>query len=281
MERLPTWVTLFGLSMVMIGASIDQFPTRGGRENFFLATAIISLILSFFFIVANLVDKLGNAVVGNVIENALSSLVVSLWIISISFIQNPRYGAATSIDEDGKEHIIYANLYFFSWLNFIAALYLFGNVLRDNLAYNPKFSQWVLLLATSVVLTATSVAVHDDVCANAEEIICGRLRYALAVGSLGIIFAFIAVISTMMGWINRIMEIGVSCLCCAFYFFGVIFLTTANGPAATLGNMYFSVWGGCFCSFTLLAGAISTNHDEQEIEVQNNTAGNTEVDDQV
>ncbi len=71
MERLPTWVYLFGLSVVIIAAGVDQFPAgqRGGRENYFIATAIISLLFSFFFIVANLVDRLGNIVVGNKIEN--------------------------------------------------------------------------------------------------------------------------------------------------------------------------------------------------------------------
>lgn len=278
MERLPTWVVLFGLSIVIIAAAIDQFPSRGGRENYFLATAIISLLFSFFFIVANLVDRLGNMVVGNAAENAISSIVVALWVVAISFIQNPKYAAATSINDEGQEYIIYANLYFFSWLNFIAAIYLFGNVMRDNFAYNPKFSQWVLLFVASMVLTATAVSVHDDVCEKAEQVICGRLKYAVAVGSLGISFSFISIVCTMMGCMNRILEIGTSTLCSVFFFFGVVFLTTARGPASTLGNMYFSVWGGCFVSFTLLVGAIFPNRGgDQEVE----SSQETELDERI
>lgn len=278
MERLPTWVSLFGLSIVIIVAAVDQFPDRGGKENYFLATAIISLIFSFFFIAANLIDRLGNLVVGNSVENAISSLVVALWVVAIAFIQNPKNGAATGINDQGQEYIIYANLYFFSWLNFIAATYLFGNVMRDNFAYNPKFSQWVLLFAASMVLTATSVAVHEDVCEKADQVICGRLKYATSVGSLGIIFTFIAIVSTMMGWMNRILEIGASVLCCVFYFFGVVFLTTAKGPASTLGNMYFSVWGGCFCSFTLLVGAIFPKSENGQ---ENENTRETELDERI
>lgn len=281
MERLPTWVTLFGLSIVIIGAAVDQYPDRGGRANYCLATAIICLIISIFFITANLVDRLGNMVVGNSIENAISGIVVALWVIAIAFIQSPKYAAATSINEQGQEYIIYANLYFFSWLNFFAALYLFGNVMRDNFAYNPKFSQWVLLLAASVVLTATSVAVHDDVCANAEEAVCGRLKYALAVGSLGIIFSVISIVSTMVGCMNRALEVGSSFLCTAFFFFGVVFLTTAKGPASTLGNMYFSVWGGCASSFALLVGAAFPNRGQTQQEENNNTTQGTEIDEQI
>lgn len=268
MERLPTWVSLLGLSIVIIAAIVDQFPSneRGGRENYSLATACISLIFSFFFITANLIDKLGNMVVGNVIENAISALVVALWVIAITFIQNPKYEAATSINDEGQEVIEYANLYFFSWLNFVAAVYLFGNVIRDNLAYNPKFSQWVLLLAASVVLLSTAVALHDDICAKASETVCGRLKYAVAVGSLGIVFATISILATMCGYMGKVLEIGSSVLCSIFYFFGVVVLTTADGPANSLGNMYFSVWGGTFCSFALLIGVMFPNRGQSEQE---------------
>jgi len=213
-------------------------------------------------------------------NTAISALVVALWVIAITFIQNPKYEAATSINNEGQEVIEYANLYFFSWLNFIAAIYLFGNVIRDNLAYNPKFSQWVLLLASSVVLLSTSVALHDDICAAASETVCGRLRYAVAVGSLGIIFASISILATMCGYMGKVLEIVSSVLCSIFYFFGVVVLTTADGPATSLGNMYFSVWGGTFCSFALLIGVMFPNRgqNEQEPVVEN---GQHQMDDQI
>lgn len=260
-QRLPTWVTLFGLSIVIIGATVDQYPgERGSLGNYCLATAVISLIFSFFFIVANLVDGLGNKVIGNVVENAISGIVLSLWVIAIAFIQSPQNQLATGINDQGQEVIIYANLYFFSWLNFLAAVYLFGNVIQNNFAFNPKFSQWVLLFAASVVLTATAVAVHDDICSVADIQICSRLKYALAVGSMGIFFSAISIIATMFGFTGLYLEIVTSALCCIFFFFGVVFLTTARGPGSTLGNIYFSVWGGCFISFVLLIGVAFPNH---------------------
>ena len=75
MERLPTWVTLFCLSIVIIAALVNQFPQREARENYSLATAIISLLFSFFFVVANLVDGLGAKVVGNVFENGKFGII--------------------------------------------------------------------------------------------------------------------------------------------------------------------------------------------------------------
>lgn len=283
MERLPTWVSLLGLSIVIIAAIIDQFPTkeRSARENYSLATACISFIVAFFFIIANLIDKLGNMVVGNIIENAISALVVALWVIAITFIQNPKYEAATSINDQGQEVIEYANLYFFSWLNFVAAVYLFGNIIRDNLAYNPKFSQWVLLLAASVVLLSTSVALHDDICDLASETVCGRLKYAVSVGSVGLILASISILATMCGYMGKLLEVVSSVLCSVFFFFGVVVLTTADGPANSMGNMYFSVWGGTFCSFALLIGCLFPNRGESEIEEIGNPQQQHQMDDQL
>jgi len=280
MERLPTWVFLFILSIIIIAAGIDQVPeeARDGRAKYCLATSIISLLFSFFFIAANLVDRLGAVVVGNVVENAISMIVVALWTIAIAFIQNPKNDVATSINALGQETIIYANLYFFSWLNFFGALYLFGNVLRDNLIYNPKFSQWILLFASSIVLTATSTSLHDDICDNAGEVPCGRLKYALAVGICGILFAIISIFATMFGFMGRYLEIGTSFLCSAFYFFGVVVLTSSSGPATTLGNMYFSVWAGTFLSFMLLLSILFPNTDANQ---QQQTRTQHEVDEQI
>jgi len=57
-------------------------------------------------------------------------------------------------------------------------------------------------------------------------------------------------------------------------------LTTADGPATSLGNMYFSVWGGTFCSFALLIGVMFPNRgqNEQEPVVEN---GQHQMDDQI
>merc|ERR1712165_35850 len=117
-----------------------------------------------------------------------------------------------------------------------------------------------------IVLLSTAVALHDDICLVASKIVCGRLKYAVAVGSLGIIFASVAILATMCGYMGKLLEGGSSVMCSIFYFFGVVVLTTADGPANSLGNMYFSVWGGAFCSFALLIGVIFPNRGRNEQE---------------
>lgn len=41
--------------------------------------------------------------------------------------------------------------------------------------------------------------------------------------------------------------------------YNTVVLTSADGPANTMGNMYFSVWGGTFCAFSLVIGILFPN----------------------
>jgi len=95
---------------------------------------------------------------------------------------------------------------------------------------------------------------------------CERTKYAVGVGAVGLTISVIAVIASVLDMMGRMVEIGTTLLATVLYFFGVVFLTSAGGPASTMGNMYFSVWGGCFVSFALLLGTLfpSANGDVEE-----------------
>lgn len=107
---------------------------------------------------------------------------------------------------------------------------------------------------------STSIAVQEEICNNADApMTCDRTKYAVAVGAIGMVIAFLSVVASIMDKMGRAMEIGATVLSTILYFFGVIFLTSASGPASSFGNMYFSVWGGCFASFSLLVGVLFPN----------------------
>jgi len=83
MERLHCWVSLAALSVVIIGALVDQIPigSRNGKENFALATACISLCFGILYTIANVVDSLRNRIVGNLVENCECS-ETTLYVIA-------------------------------------------------------------------------------------------------------------------------------------------------------------------------------------------------------
>lgn len=196
---------------------------------------------------------------------AIAAIVMALWVISIAFIQNPVNGIATAV-VNGDEIIVYANLYFFSWLTFLAAVYTVGVTFRDNFHFGPKFGQWMLLFTASIVLLSTSVSIRGDICDDGSEMACDRTKYAVGVGAVGIVISFIAVMASIMDRMTKCVELVSTSLATILYFFGVVLLTSANGPASVMGNMYFSVWGGCFVSFALLVGVLfpKTGSDIEE-----------------
>jgi len=130
-------------------------------------------------------------IVGNVIENGIAAITMALWVIAIAFVQNPQNGIATAVVQN-NEMILYANLYFFSWLTFIASVYTVGVTFRDNFQFGPKFSQWVLLFTASIVLLCTSISIRGEICANDNgdnDKACSRTKYAIGVGALGIVIS--------------------------------------------------------------------------------------------
>jgi hypothetical protein len=213
-------------------------------------------------------------------NTGLASITLALSVIAIAFVQNPQNNIATAV-VGGNKMIIYANLFFFSWLTFLASVYTIGVTFRDNFQFGPKFSQWVLLFTASIVLLATSISIRGDICATSGDgSTCDRTKYAVAVGAIGLVISMIAVIASAFDKMGRMLEIGTTSLATILYFLGVVFLTSASGPASVVGNMYFSVWGGCFVSFYLLIGTLFPDKigDHRDGEADVSTRNNEEED---
>jgi len=80
----------------------------------------------------------------------------------------------------------------------------------------------------------------------------------------------IAVLASIFGLMVRMLELAITGLITILYFFGVVFLTSASGPGSSMGNIYFSVWGGCFVSFMLMLGNILPQNESEIEEVGGN-----------
>lgn len=159
--------------------------------------------------------------------------------------------------------IISANLYLFSWMAFLSSVYTAGIAWRDNLRFGKKFNQWVLLFTASIVLMCTSISLKSDICSQGSEITCTRAQYAIAVGAIGVGLSGLAVLLSVFDYLGYIFELIFTFLASILYLFGVMFLTSSSGPASSMGNMYFSVWGGAFVSFKMLIGVIMPNQRSQ------------------
>lgn len=257
--RLNTWIVHASLALVMV-VSMADYTTPRKREDddkFVLAVSCISLIFGVIYIVAHFVTKMRATILGGLIEVVASFIILILWFVAVIILQNPKNEKATLISEEvGIEVIEYANLYFFGWIIFFNAVYLLASVFRDARSFDPKILTWSLLLFASIVLLGTSVNLKDEICDANPGKMCDRTNFAIAIGAIVMCLTFVGIFLLIcMGGVKPMIDLVLSGISAVLYFFGVCILTSASGPARTLGTLYFAIWAGAGFSYMLLIQA--------------------------
>lgn len=281
MERFSAWSLHTLISLTVLCAIADSYPPseRDEKEKFTLATACISLILSFLVTISHIFRSMRKHLVGTLLEMLFAVMPLSLWIVSAILIQNPANGLASSIDEkNGFEDIEYANLYFSGWLVLFSNMHLVASIFRDNNNYDAQISGWMLFFTSSIVLMGMSLTLKDGICEIDQGVICSRTTFAVVIGIIGACMALIAMLLLACGKMVVMVSLIFGFLSSGLYIVGVILLTAATGPASNVGTMYFSAWGGAALSSLLFIGALQDAFlGESEIEDMNPADGNPPV----
>jgi len=209
-------------------------------------------------------------------DRLLGGFMLVWWCAGIATIMSTSNGYAVGLMTDeisGKQlpQIINANLYFFSWGAFIAVIAIVGDsgraMINSSVGNEPKVVKWLMLLAASVVVLASSADIMiARGCRKDHEPFCIRTKYALSLGCVASFFSLIAVAISQAGKMALPLELGLSFLNFAMYCAGVAVITGSNGPGQTMGNMYFSSWVGFLVSLFLGAacmhGVLPKNKEE-------------------
>jgi len=263
MERFGSWFTHMLLSLTVLCSVLDNVPIieREGKEKYAIATASISLILSFIVVTGHMVTSLRLYLVGTIFELFCAIIPLSMWIVGTAFIQNPYNSFSSNVDldegtGDGNEQIEYANLFFFSWIVLFSNTFLVGAIFRDYGSYDPQISGWLILMVSSVVLMGMAATLREDICKLNEHVVCMRTDFAIAIGGLVGFLSFIAILLVACSKMGAVSYLLISFVSSALFIFGVIFLTARDGPATSLGTMYFSCWTGAAVSTLLFVGGI-------------------------
>jgi hypothetical protein len=145
-----------------------------------------------------------------------------------------------------------ANLYFSSWGAFMFALLLLASVGNERgvSAGRDAFARrWLWLVVSSLVVMAASSRMFDGVCQNNQFNMRGEFCRELKLGiSLGVVSAVIAGVMTLLMYFSPSMIpmdfMGMFLCVCVMVLWGVLvaYLTFDNGPASTVGNLFFGVW---------------------------------------
>lgn len=257
------------LSLTVLCSVLDNVPTeqRMEKEKYAIATASVSLILSFIVVVGHMLTSLRYYLVGTVLELFCAIIPLSLWIVGTVFIQNPYNSFASNVDEDlGNEEIEFANLFFFSWIVLFSNTYLVGSIFRDYGSYDPQISGWLILFMSSIVLMGMGATLRTDLCDKNDVILCRRNDFGIAIGSIVGVLSFIAILLVACSKMGAVSYLLISFISSILFIAGVVFLTAADGPAVSLGTMYFSTWAGAAVSSLLFVGGIQELFEAVAIE---------------
>lgn len=165
--------------------------------------------------------------------------------------------------------IMNANLYFSSWGAFIWSFLVLTGFMKEKFGVTKTFSptSWGALCMTSIIAMVSGARLfHNLDCNNVDENMddlekmCNRTSLAVGLGAVvGLISAVWMLLGLFTtGFLNDIMELGLSTLSMALWTFGVGYVTFGdNAPATAVGNLYFFTWGSFAISVMILVTSLN------------------------
>jgi len=251
MSRFQAWFVHMLLSLTVLCATLDYIPikARDEKANYSIITSSISFGISFLTVFGHLIVPIRKKLVGTLLEMVLAIIPLSLWVVGTILIQNPESWFASKVNVDtGFEEIQYANIFFFSWAVLFSNVYLVSAIFVNSSFYNPDLTIWVLLFAVSATLCGSSSTLKSDICALDDVNTCRRTTLGIAIGATVTGLSGISALLTGLDKMLSTVHLLIGFICLALYICGVIFLTSASGPAVTMGSIYFATWGGAWFS---------------------------------
>lgn len=180
-------------------------------------------------------------------------------IALVNYTQNP--------DSPDFVYALNANVYFFTWGAFIAALFLAGSFFQEVLEAQwtqrsfKRTMMWLGLCAAScVVMASASRTFHLANCEGSHSTFyndsCERVKAAVSVGA---ITASFAIVMALLSYFKQLLiESMVAILLFIMWCFAVSYFTFGSKAIATnVGNLYFSTWFAFTFSLVVAADAVS------------------------
>eukprot|EP00978_Attheya_sp_CCMP212_P028474 scaffold98424_cov56-Attheya_sp.AAC.1 len=243
------------------------------REKWILSVYSISMSIAFLAVVAHFVAH-GTLFVSTKLESLSASLVTTFWVVALPTIMNPSNDIAVSGSNAVNLVISNANIYFFSWASFIAALYIAGSCAQEARGPNDSAigfekAKWLGLCASSLImLSSSSKFFYSYGCSQdglSSTQTCKRTKYAVSLGVIGTVFATAMVCMASKGNASYTVQVAVSFILFTMYCFGVGYITFENGPGDSISNLYFSTWAGFIISLFLFASSVKQMMAPQNI----------------
>lgn len=264
--RFGTWAAFLIFSTITMASVVqvlrkNNIQQKNSSQNWAIACSAITFCTTLIVVVMHLHATASTMIVGTKIEGVISLILVIFWIATVSVVTDSEYGLA--VDEEGA--VSNGNLYYFSWAGFFCSVKLLVSYLNDVFnvdvggelkTRSARLTMWSAHLASSLVVMGASANFYDNTCGegNDEGLKCGRAIFGITLGSISTLLA-VSIVGLKIATARApfLVEAAVSVLLTIFYVFAVAFITSPDGPAAPLGNLYYFTWISFLTAFMLSA----------------------------
>lgn len=241
--------------------SLQKNDAKNPSEAVKWATACsaITFTVSFIVCIMHVVPTAATCIVGTIPEGILSFILVGFWAANVAIVTKTSNDLAF-IDSEAE---LNANLFFFSWAGFVTSLILFVNYLKSSVGVDvvgamnqrgARLTFWAALLANAFIVMGSSLRVNNDDCSpvtTRQEVYCTRTNFGIALGAIGSAFALVVLTLKLFCRVDSVLcEFVPAALLAVMNGFGVGFITSKDGPGASLGNL----WMGSWLSFLVSGG---------------------------
>jgi hypothetical protein len=231
---------------------------------------------------------LSQYITGTILEGIVTVILAAFWSATVAVVANASTGLA--VDASKSNTIVNGNLYYFSWAGFVTSILLVTSYLRGVFGVDlvgevknraARLTLWAGFLACQMVVMGASANIFDKDCSGGvSSSFCKRTKFGISLGAIGTAFALFVVAMKMLTAVAPLVVEGVLALfLCVMNGFGVAFLTAAQGPGSTIGNLYYFSWLSWLSSFMLLASVYDdhTNGGAVGANPEDETKANSEI----
>jgi len=236
------------------------YPTNITTSQYWTITApsIVMIIASIFFLLC-LFPRTYLFVYEVKIGGVCSCITFFCWLTVIITIQHSDTSLA--INEHGE--ILTANLYYFTWASIITAG--MNTATYTERVINTSHAQesfmvvlWFSVVKVCFVVLSSSLHIWWNIrnaCPSTFFLssYCFRTKFAMVVGALAEILAFLAAMSRIFKFKPFVLiETIVACILATSFIFGAALITGMSGPGQSVGDLYYATWIALFFSLMIV-----------------------------
>lgn len=224
-------------------------------------------------------------VVGTFVEGGVCVILVVLWCFVVGVVSDSKNELA--VDVNGG--VSNGNLYYFSWAGFICSVMLLVSYLRSVFGVDvageiksraARLNYWSALLCTSLIVLGSATTTYTNKCIAQSESAsyCRKTKFAISLGCIGAFLALYCVAAKIATSRSPfLIEVLFSTISFIFYVCGVAFLTSADAPGSSIGNLYYFTWISFLVSFALIASCYDDYQAAKNMTGQRNESNMPEV----